>query len=179
MDQDVFLLDSPAIERAVMAHDTVTTGRRRFGKSSLNEIPAGASGGEYNGYFKLLAVPDGDVLIVYIVNGAEFNLNGIDGIELGTNLCRINNQYYDVPGGYIYIPNFAENEIKTIYLLLGGDVNNRVAFGYAAELPAEGTYETYVVLGRVSATRIWQDSYGIPQILWFSPCVGFEEPEEA
>lgn len=152
-----------------------------FAKGIPGMILLGGTSGGYDGYFKLIAFPDieNGGLRVHIVNSAELDWNITQGVVPGTNVCRVNNEYFNVPGGYIDIPNFAKNEIKTIYLLFGWGVNNRVAFGYAAELPAEGTYETYVVLGRVSATRIWQDSYGIPQILWFSPCVGFEEPEEA
>lgn len=164
----------------VLMRSTSGNARVLYGGNFANDAPGmvllgGASGGDYNGYFKLIAFPDGDGLTVYIVNGAEFNLNGINGIELGTNLCRINNQYYDVPGNYIEIPNLAEGETKTIYLVLSWG-NNNVAFTYTAEIPADGTAEaSYIVLGRVSLHGIYQDSYGIPQILWFSPCVGYEE----
>lgn len=55
MADDIFLLDSPAIEKAVMAHNTEVTLRRRFGKSSLNEIPevSGGSGEGYDGQFAI------------------------------------------------------------------------------------------------------------------------------
>jgi hypothetical protein len=169
----------------VLERSSSGSARVLYGGDFENDKPGmillgGTSGSGYDGYFKLIAFPDvenGGVR-VHIVNSAEFDLNGNIVIH-GTNVCRVNNEYFDVPGNYIDITTIAENEIKTVYLLLERGVNNTVAFRYTAELPTEKTFETYVVLGRVSATRIWQDSYGIPQILWFSPCVGFEEPEEA
>ena len=50
MAEDRFLLDSPAIEKAVAFHNSADYPPRRPGKNSLDDVPT-MGGGEYNGMF--------------------------------------------------------------------------------------------------------------------------------
>ena len=98
MADEVFLLDSPAVEKAVMAHNTEVTRRRRFGKSSLNEIPevsaAGAVVDDYTGYFK-------------IVRDSETTFSVVDGGNPSSEFCGTT----DIPG--------AENVAKATFTFNG------------------------------------------------------------
>jgi hypothetical protein len=98
MADEVFLLDSPAIEKAVMAHNTEVTRRRRFGKSSLNEIPevsAGTKKDEYTGPFKLRHIEERTFEICHGVyynrpNDSNYNIAGNTDLPNAGNVKRQN-----------------------------------------------------------------------------------------
>ena len=75
MAEDRFLLDSPAIEKAVAFHNSADYPPRRPGKNSLDDVPA-MGGGEnsYNGYFTIK-----DVSLVKEDGTVEFRVAICDG----------------------------------------------------------------------------------------------------
>ena len=89
MEQDIFLLDSPAIEKAVMAHNTEVTRRRRFGKSSLNEIPevsGGSSEKEYTGQFAIRYLGDRTFQVIFPEHdyAGRTDLPGVEEVPIVT-----------------------------------------------------------------------------------------------
>ncbi len=170
MADDVFLLDSPAIEKAVMAHNTEVTRRRRFGKSSLNEIPEVSGGSsEYNGYFKIIAVPvvdEGQPDLLRI------NVSILDGGGSKVNYCYVNNSLFSVPD---FNTQLLANKLDTevfhhFYLKYDNETDSVSIEEDTPDLrPAQS-----VQLGRVCVREgnvtVYQDNYGMPRLLWFAEC---------
>lgn len=63
MAEDRFLLDSPAIEKAVAFHNSADYPTRRPGKNSLDDVPAMTGSASYNGMFAVTDNGDGTATI--------------------------------------------------------------------------------------------------------------------
>ena len=171
MADEVFLLDSPAVEKAVMAHNTEVTRRRRFGKSSLNEIPEVSGGGsEYNGYFKIIAVPvvndEGPPYLLRI------NVSILDGGGSKVNYCYVNNSLLSVSD---FNTQLLANKLDTeafyhFYLKYDNETDSVSIEEDTPDLLPVRSVQLGRVCVREGNVTVYQDSYGMPRLLWFAEC---------
>lgn len=157
--------------------------------------PAGG-GNEYNGYFKIIAVPVVDdegqstgQVKIRIVDGATYD---VDTGKSGDNVCKVNNMKFKVP--------FFEKEITLKNGLTSlpvihftpttseEDSNPKVEIidltqldEPKSELPEDDHLNCWHQIGRIysadGALTICQDSIGVPFIPWFTDC-GSEDTEQ-
>lgn len=183
MADNIFLLDSPAIERAVMAHNTVNYPPRRFGKSSLNEIPAVTSGGvgyEYNGQHKLILKTTANSqgvnsYSVYVADGATFDP------ETGnsdTSRVEVNGVSFDLAAKRFTLGN------STLYIYVTfsaatSSVSASVKYETGDSLPPNSSLKSYYLIGRcvyadgtfiVQQDHVGASSNGIVRINWGRAC---------
>ena len=158
--------------------------------------PAGGGGSEYNGYFKIIAVPVVDdegqptgQVKIRIVDGATYNA---ETGKSGDSVCKVNNMKFKVPSfekeialknGLTSLPvihftptTSEEDDTPKVEIIDLTQLDEP-----KSELPEDDSENCWHQIGRVysadGALTIYQDSIGTPFIPWFTYC-GSEDTEQ-
>lgn len=151
-------------------------------KPGIILLGAGGGGGEYNGYFKIIAVPvvddegqpTGQVKIA-AVNGTSYNpATG----ETEGNLCKINSMYWGITEHLISDTIDTAGSQHLCVLLEMTHPDKIFALKLRPLDDMQLVYDSYYtstsVLGEViisdGAVSIKQLCFGVPQLLWFAGC---------
>lgn len=168
MAEDVFILDSPALESAVKLRGSVEYPPKRPGKNSLESPPETSFSGEYNGYFSLKDISERDssgkitTPKVAICDGATWDdksqLSGASILRVNFRNVEIGSVVITSPKRYImisYNTEFPEEaEIVTENEIQYDSIENGQYFYLLGEYANQGFIQRHSGIGNGMA-QIW------------------------